>query len=368
MNRVPEIRVVSGPDRGKNFRLDEELVTVGNAADCEIVLNDPQLTDQQLTIARKNNRFAIFTTLAGTIDVDGMPLPAEQWIWLPQIARIQITRQTVLVFENPQHPEKASGDKPAAASRTGMQAIPLPTTPIIAAANEATQNDLTAGMSSTVSLPDIGGLSTNSDIQFSKNDAGMGTASINDIDPTATVSTTKSGDKPRKTSRSKKTGATTVAKFITNREGEALVQLGADGNLPELNLQEDQQTKNRPTQKAASNPNVLYAVLACSFFASLMLLLMDATPSNVRRSTQEEARIQLRAYFNADEKAPKNYQLELREALLAHARGDRIDEKKHYRRILFMLNAQDVNPMNGLTGQGIASDDDLKALVIMLLE
>jgi hypothetical protein len=88
------IVVTTGPDRGKVFEVDEELIHIGRADENQIVLDDPSLPDHQASILRKNGRFAIFRPTDAEVQVDGADIPAEKWVWLPNDVRLQFGRRT----------------------------------------------------------------------------------------------------------------------------------------------------------------------------------------------------------------------------------------------------------------------------------
>ncbi|MGH7202638.1 MAG: FHA domain-containing protein, partial [Planctomycetaceae bacterium] len=81
----------------------------------------------------------------------------------------------------------------------------------------------------------------------------------------------------------------TVARFITDRGDETLVQLGADGHLPELSLQEETRTKTKEKRASGSSSVWAYAALAASFVMSIGLLLVDFGPGRSSRAELAEA-------------------------------------------------------------------------------
>jgi hypothetical protein len=346
VTKPAELKVASGPDRGKIFPLVEETVNLGCGDDNEIILDDDQLAETHLSITRKNNRYAIYTPFEGAIEIDGNTLPSEQWVWLPTTARIQITSRTVLQFNQPLVENKIP--TPVSNKKVETKAPDQPPTP-------TPQREGSQTVTRSVS-----------EGQLAESENSSSTSQSNISQPIisqSNASQTKVSRKPK----TKKSPQASVAKFITNREGDALVQLGADGKLPELSLQEDRQTSTKTTKKKASNPNILYAALAASFFVSIMILLLDTSGFETAPVKVESVRKDITKFYEKPGQEPHKYQLELRQAELAHAKADYKKEKLHYRRVLFMLQAQDTNPLKGLTGDGPTTDEELKTLVISLL-
>ncbi len=142
-----------------------------------------------------------------------------------------------------------------------------------------------------------------------------------------------------------------VAKFVTDRAGATLVRLGEDGHLPELQLKETLGTRQKTTQKRReSNPVVLYAVLVCSILSSVVLLFLDLE-GGVSIEGKAASRRTIVQEFLGDEQQPlQPYQRLLRDASLAHSRGDAAGERDLYRRVLRLLNSEDRNPFTGVTG------------------
>lgn len=330
MTSYAEIRVSTGPDRGKSFEMKSELIHIGRGEDNECILEDETVGDHQASIVQRNGRFAICSPHENTVDVDGTILPADQWVWLPETAKIKVSSRTSLIFEAPKN-----GDAPVQAA-TGDSA--------------KAEEESSASVSATNSASD------------------SVLMSASELD-TATKSTIKRGRRKRGDAKKRKNaaGQTTIARFIRDKSGDALVRLGEDGKLPELSLAEIDQVKTETREKKKSNPAVLYAVLGFSFFMSLAMLLLDSEGSNVNSTKKTQARAKLVSYLGSDEGELKLYQKELRSARLAHARGDYGDEKQHYRHVLKLLNSEDLNPNVGVTGKGPAADQELRKLIATLL-
>jgi hypothetical protein len=305
---IASLTVTAGPDRGKTFALHEEFVHVGRSEDCQVLLTDPQVDEVQASLANRNGRFAIITAFEETVSVDGKTLKPEQWAWLPSQATIKVSPKTSLLF---------SCGLPSASSN-GEAAAPK--------ANEA---------------PPPG-------------------------DPPTTLPVKTKGRKPG--AKKGETTTRTVAKFITDRKGETLVRLGADGHLPELALAEVSAPKHdkgkRPSQ---GNPALIYGAIGFSVLASLAMLFLDPAAMDERSLSKTEARQAVMRNFVGSDKGPiKPYQQLLRDAGLAHSRGDFKSERIAYQKVLSLLKSEDKNPFTGITGTA-EGDIELKNHLAVLL-
>ena len=145
-----------------------------------------------------------------------------------------------------------------------------------------------------------------------------------------------------------------VSRLLVLRQQRELIKAHWQGPLPaDIQLLRDAELapKSASKQSSSGNPAVLYAALGCSLLASVVLLVVDIeTSSSVRGKA--EARQAIAAEFLGREGQPlKPYQRALREASLAHSRGDVPAEHAAYRRVLQILNSEDRNPFTGVTGE-----------------
>jgi len=149
------------------------------------------------------------------------------------------------------------------------------------------------------------------------------------------------------------------------------VQLGADGTLPELVLEEvEPDAAGTRQQSKSSNPMFLIGVLSASVVSSVLLLLLDAE-STTRGDGPADARHELARHYIRGEPLAE-YQVLLRRALQQHAQGNLAEERRLYHRVLDMLHREDQNRFTGLTGAVDAADPpndrDLERLLARLLE
>lgn len=162
----------------------------------------------------------------------------------------------------------------------------------------------------------------------------------------------------------------TIARFITAELSSCRLPLTADGKLPELKLGEtDGEAADRPARARGAHPLVLFGLLAASLGASVLLILApsDATAPNRLEELRQARRIIETEYFRELDEGvpPRPYQLLLREAKLAHSRGDVRRERDLYRRVLDLLRAYP-KPEKGVTGS-VERDERLERQLIVLL-
>ncbi|MEI8379770.1 MAG: FHA domain-containing protein [Planctomycetota bacterium] len=303
---IATLTVTTGPDRGQVFPLVDEFIHIGSGADSQVLLTDSQVAEHLASLANRNGRYAIFTPIDNAISVDGNSMKADQWVWLPSRATIKITSKTTLTFQ-------AGSNDPTA---TPTEKLPEASPPPVAAVKSKAQ----------------------------PRRAGA-----------------KKGDAAGTAGRA-------VAKFITDRPGEMLVKLGEDGHLPELALQEAAAPKTAKQKEGEKgNPALVYGALGFSLLASMAMMFLEPETFDERRATKTTARREIVSRFIGDEKGPaRPYQRLLREAGLAHSRGDFRGERDAYLAVLNLLNAEDRNAHIGITGD-LEDDEKLKGYLAILL-
>jgi hypothetical protein len=336
------IVVTTGPDRGKVFEVDEELIHIGRADENQIVLDDPSLPDHQASILRKNGRFAIFRPTDAEVQVDGADIPAEKWVWLPNDVRLQFGRRTScqLTYEMSLDDELASSSEPATPKG------PTKVRPSAAAPQ--------AGTVSTDSETDSAGAEPDGGAEKSADQRPEG----------ASVADGGRKKKSRKKGKSAKRQKN-VARFITD-QGGPLVELGADGHLPELSLQDDPTRKEKQAKPKQSNSALLYSALGLSFLCSLAMLFAEVDPPSVSELSKADAREEIVRFFGSDDKELETWQKQLRAARLARSRGDADTELMAYRRVLALLKSEDRDIHVGITGH-LSTDEELKRLIGLII-
>jgi len=160
-----------------------------------------------------------------------------------------------------------------------------------------------------------------------------------------------------------------VAKFISTEEAQSTVSLGADGRLPELRLADSASAEAPEVTARGTNPLVLLGVLCLSAVASLALLVIEFEPpqgSNTPEKARARYMIEQDYFSDLDSPQPRErYQLLLREAQRAFARGDYEEERRLYREVLKLLLAER-GPFESLTGSP-QRDRKLEEYIITLL-
>jgi len=325
-SQVAYLKFRKGPEKGETFEVREELVHLGRGNESNFRLHAKDLQDYELSIVLRNDRFAIYAAREDVVNVEGNLLPAEKWVWLPQTAEITIGRKTQLEFR-----VESSG------------------------AGTVTETKKPVGKAATGKKVQPKGMPTPTSLRSQSGNSEKGAR-----------------NRKSKSSDSKKQKAN-VARFITDQVGDPLVQLGEDGQLPELHLQEidsDQRKKKHAKQesqgKSEGNPLLIGVVLGFSLLSSVLLLVM--APEGGRRSTvdKSQARIEIREFYGGENEELEDYQLLLREAALAHSEGDYQEERSIYRQVLGMLVSEDNQGLIRLT-ETRARDEKLRELLSVLL-
>lgn len=146
------------------------------------------------------------------------------------------------------------------------------------------------------------------------------------------------------------------ARFITAGETASHVRLGADGQLPQLQLRQGEQREKPVEEKQGLNPLVLAAVLV-SVAMSVAVLLLPTEPIGGVSPSKQAAREEIRKHYTTthspiDPKSlNKPYQYYLRLALQANSEGDYATELRNYRHVMDLLHSEGKSEYRGLTGQ-----------------
>ena len=302
------LTVTTGPDRGRVFELAEEMVNIGRGAHNHIPLTDLQVAEHQATLMSRNGRYAIYVLHEDSVEVDGNIIPAEQWVWLPDTARIKMSAYTGLRFQYEGTREEGNGH------------------------------------------------SANIKPKSEKPDA-----------PPA-VKSKPGKSKSAKPAREERK----VARFITDQGGDALVRLGEDGHLPELNLSDSPAKKAvKETSASESSFPLLYIAVGASLLLSVVLLLVPSEPGMSTPGEKARARQDITEFYGNPSEEPTPWQRKLREARLAHSSGDAVAERRAYQQVLNMLNAEEYNRPGApshiaLTGDK-SRDQHLRELIGILL-
>jgi hypothetical protein len=160
------------------------------------------------------------------------------------------------------------------------------------------------------------------------------------------------------------------ARFIAANPTERRIDLGADGRLPELVLQEGTKTE-QPAATNSTNPLLLIAVLTVSFALTATILLLDTETRRSESERQADARYELSVHYSQSARRLEPYQEQLRQALQFHNQGKYSEERNCYRRVLDLLHEEHRDNLKGLTGVRHGdvppSDEHLESLLSLLL-
>ncbi|HVW02116.1 MAG TPA: hypothetical protein VHB77_17325 [Planctomycetaceae bacterium] len=316
MQPSAKITVNSGPDRGKLLEIAADLVRIGRADDNDLVLTDGTLDDYQLSIIERNGRHAVYTLKPDQVEVDGVHIPAERWVWLPEVAQIRLSPRTAVEFISLVQTDSNGDEKPADID------FPAP--------------------------PEDSPLRKSRSAQTERESAAVGLAEPSSP-PTAAPPAGKTKRSGTKNAKTRDKSSQTVARFITDQAGDPLVKLGEDGHYPELKLAEGQDPRPTPAaQQQKSNPLVLVAAFCVSVGMSLSLLMLDATGPSAASQKKDVARKVITFYYGDESRPLEPYQVELREARQASSQGRYDIERRRLRDVLAMLRSERKNPFTGL--------------------
>ncbi len=133
-----------------------------------------------------------------------------------------------------------------------------------------------------------------------------------------------------------------MARLISADAAQSVLKPSADGQLPDLQLQEGIGAGEADAPAKSLHPAVLFGVPALSVAISVVLAMASFGPSDSADSEQKAISRQYieEHYFgggNIDRGELQPYQIYLREAKRAHSNGDLKMEKARYRKVLDLL-------------------------------
>ena len=141
--------------------------------------------------------------------------------------------------------------------------------------------------------------------------------------------------------------------FITEEPAETQLRLGRDGQLPDLALSDSELHREDEAQEKTSNPALLVSMLAISFMMSLLLLFVEFEGEGAGDLSADRARELVALEFFQEGPAEgklATYQLYLRRAQQAYAKGDLDAERMWYRRALTLHHAETAKSYDTVTG------------------
>jgi hypothetical protein len=160
-------------------------------------------------------------------------------------------------------------------------------------------------------------------------------------------------------------GGRKVARMITTDAVESALKPAADGQLPQLQLDEGEHRKADARPRSV-HPAILYSVLLLSVLLSLWQILdMGTAPESSDPAKATKARQDIEENFfgggNLDRGDLRAYQLLLRDAAQAYHRGDRKTERARYVKVLEMLHREHDQSLTG--GRDPELENDIKAIL-----
>jgi hypothetical protein len=161
-----------------------------------------------------------------------------------------------------------------------------------------------------------------------------------------------------------------TAKFLAATPQGPAITSTSDGKLPTLQLADSPDAKVAPAE-GQSQPVPLWLALllvAGSTVISLLLVTHDFDGSQANATTKAQARRQLTAFYGDDLTPLAPFQVHLREAQLAHSRGDFTAERDRYRRVLALVRAEGRSQFEGLTGTPDGDKELARLLAILLAD
>ena len=164
-----------------------------------------------------------------------------------------------------------------------------------------------------------------------------------------------------------------TARFIAAEATDTAVQLGQNGQLPSLVLEEGKAKGLADDEEQKSSPFLMVTVLCVSLGMSMVMLLLDTEGAPSEKEDKSDARKMIEQHYIGQPGQIKleAYQQDLRQALRAHNKADYATERKIYQKVFFLLKAENNNELKGLTGQVSAKqhpcDQKLEELLATLL-
>ncbi|WP_145056907.1 hypothetical protein [Lignipirellula cremea] len=162
-------------------------------------------------------------------------------------------------------------------------------------------------------------------------------------------------------------------KVIINDAAATNVALGADGKLPELQLQKVSSNDEEPAAPSPKSPLLVICVLVLSFAASIGMLFMPDDFELSESGSKQKSRDLIVKYYIQPLPGGElaEYQKRLRLAIQAHSLGNDAQERRYYHQVLDMLHSENQSETRGMTGLRSASthpnDEGLQKLLSTLL-
>ncbi len=107
------LEILTGPDQGKKFPLEGELLHLGTGADNGVVLSDPELGDFHASLSLQQGQLSLYANESDQVRIGGTSIRGQQWVTVPPGSRVQLGGQTEVRFVSAVHDEATSGATPS---------------------------------------------------------------------------------------------------------------------------------------------------------------------------------------------------------------------------------------------------------------
>ena len=135
-----------------------------------------------------------------------------------------------------------------------------------------------------------------------------------------------------------------VARLVSAEAAQSTLKLAADGQLPQLQLQEDDQNDKGRGKTRTVPPIVMIMawILSVVLTGAILVFTSDDGSSNVTTQAKKDAmgKIEEQFFGNPAHGGLQPYQRLLREACQARARNDFTAERQYYRQVLLLLHTE----------------------------
>lgn len=162
------------------------------------------------------------------------------------------------------------------------------------------------------------------------------------------------------------------AKFVASGAVATRINLGEDGQLPNLVVADNKETKETENEERPTSPVLMIVALVFSVVVSVVMLVAPQGPERSESTSKQESIQHIQEHYIGTGSDLKPYQELLRAGIQAERRGDRPEARAAFREVLRMLRAETRGEM-GLTApkwanvETVPNDRDLEKHLNVLL-
>ena len=135
-----------------------------------------------------------------------------------------------------------------------------------------------------------------------------------------------------------------VARLVSADTAQSTLKIAADGQLPHLQLQEDDKKNARQNKSKAIPPLVLILAWVFSVVLTVAIVMMTSDDGSAAATSQAKkdamTKIEDQFFGNPARGELRPYQRMLRDARQARARGDFKAERQYYKQVLDLLHTE----------------------------